>query len=89
MLRMAAESRMQDARHAPFDELADRERVFGLPPRAQIERFEALHDDPGVERRQVGPGVALERQQDVVDELFAGAHGAGEDAALPLHQLGR
>ena len=89
MARMAGEAGVEHLGHAAFDRLAQLDRVLALTQRAHRQRFEALHDDPGVERRDIGAGVALEGQQHLVDPFLRTADRTCQHSALPIHELGR
>ena len=80
---------MQHHGHALFQKLANRQRVFRLPHRAQFQSLQTLMHHPRVEWRQIRSGVALERQQHLIDPFLRSADRAGQNAPLSVHQFCR
>ena len=60
-----------------------------LPLDAQFQRLQPFQQQPGVERAQRRPGVAVEQPEIVLDVFLAGQDRAAERAALPVDMLGR
>ena len=75
--------------NARLKKLAKRHRVLALLGGAKRKCLQPFHHHPGVERRQDRAGVALKRHQGFGNPFLAAADRAGENAPLPVHDLGR
>ena len=71
VLRVAGQEGMVDLGHPAFQETPDQKRILALPANPQVERLQPLQHHPGVERREVGSGIALEPQQLFIDKFGA------------------
>ncbi len=90
VLRMAGQARVVDALHArvrlqPAREL---ERAGAVRAHPQLQRLQALEDDPGVERRERRTGVAQERGERIMDQCARPEHRPAQHPPLPVEILG-